>query len=192
MANPNVLNEDTILYCPAEPQGRKFPKGETWPGDAWSFKPGGETVGANTTTEALKDLIAAQEQIEALQGLLDNANFSLANAAKAKEDAEAKVAGLEQAVRDAEAAKGEAESVAAGLTAERDRARAELARINAALPAADAPADPPAPTEAGTPATDAMRAEYAELTGKTADGRWGADTLAEKLQEARATAAAAT
>jgi hypothetical protein len=124
MPKYNVLPDDMKLYSPAEPKGRLFLKGEAWPGDAWSDKPGGEVAGKDTAAQALKDLIKAQEQNEAIQAQLENAIHSAAQADQRAEAAEAALEAQAQALKDAEAAKQAAEAVATEVTADRDRLQA--------------------------------------------------------------------
>jgi uncharacterized phage infection (PIP) family protein YhgE len=124
MGRPHVFQTDTTLYHAVE-GSRVFPAGETDPGGAWSERIGGEAVGAATTTSALKDLIAAQDQIEALESRLANNAHDLAAGAKALEDARALFSGLEQRAISAEKALAESQAQAAKYMAERDQARAE-------------------------------------------------------------------
>ena len=137
MARSYVFPVATKLYHPSEGE-RLFPAGETDPGGMWTERPGGETVGAATTTQALKDLIAAQELNEQLEARLVAAARDMAEAAQAKSDALAKVAGLEQRAVAAEKAKADAEDLAVQYMRERDDARAELAKLKAKPAKADA------------------------------------------------------
>lgn len=126
MANPQSLTVATKLYSAAEPEGRVFQAGESWPGDAWSINPGGSVAGANTVGQAMKDLIEAQDQNEALGRQLANKDYSLAEANAAKEAALAKVNDLEQRAIAAEAARADAETAAKDYMIERDQARAQV------------------------------------------------------------------
>lgn len=120
MPRPAVFTTDTFLFHPVE--GKKlFPAGETDPGPAWHDKPGGPSVGQNATAEAMKDLIAAQDQIDGLGQQLASKDHDLAQMAKERDEANAKLADAEQRARDAESARAEAEKVAAEVTGERDR-----------------------------------------------------------------------
>lgn len=177
MANPNTLPDEMRLYSHAEPEGRVFLKGEPWPGDAWSIKPGGETVGSGTTTQALKDLIAAQEQIENLQRQLDTALHSSAQADQGASAVSNRVAELEQQVIAANAARETAEAEARAAVAERDQARAELAQ---------------APSVAAPPPVDERTAFRTQLDalGIDYDGRAGVETLRKLLADAVAAPAA--
>lgn len=137
MANPQNLTVATKLYSLAEPEGRIFPAGETWPGDAWSVNPGGTVAGANTTAQAMKDLIEAQDQNEALGRQLAAKDYSLAQAVALKEEALGKVDGLEQRVIAAEAKTEAAEKAAGDYMRERDVARAQAAKLTGDLAAAE-------------------------------------------------------
>lgn len=132
MARQHVFSVETRLWHPSD-GWKLFPVGETDPGSAWSEKEGGEPVGKASTEQALKDLIAAQDQIEAKDRLLVSKDHDLAQLAKAKAEAEAKVADLEQRAIAAEASGAEAQTVAAAVTKERDEARAESARLREKL-----------------------------------------------------------
>lgn len=136
MANPQTLAADTVLYCAAEPEGRMFPKGEQWPGDAWSANRGGKPVGEASVTQAMKDLIAAQDQIEALSAQLDRQTHSLAERTAERDGAASKVEALEQRAIAAETAQKTAEEAARGYMTERDVARADAKRFSDALEAA--------------------------------------------------------
>lgn len=130
MARSNVFTSDTYLFNTATGEKRLFPKGESDPGNAWSEKEGGEAPGSATTTQALKDLIAAQDQIERLQATLSTQDASMAVLAGERDAAAGKVEGLEQAAADAEKARAEAETAAHAYMTERDAARAEAARMS--------------------------------------------------------------
>jgi chromosome segregation ATPase len=137
MARPNVLSTDTKLYCPAEPEGRVFPAGSEWPGDVWSEKPGGEIAGAQTTAQAVKDLLAAQDQAEALQAQLESALHAAAQADARAGDAEKRMAEQAQQLRDAQQALATAEETAATVTAERDQAVANASGLQQRAEAAE-------------------------------------------------------
>lgn len=136
MPNPNVLTVDTVLYSSMEPDGRLFPAGEPWPGDAWSSRPGGDPVGKSSVTAILKDLIAAQDQIEALDARLASGAHDLALIGQQRDEANNRVADLEQRALAAETASADAEKATAGYMKERDAARAELAKAKGDLAAA--------------------------------------------------------
>lgn len=136
MARPNVFTTDTTLYHAIE-GSRVFPAGETDPGAAWTDRVGGEAIGAATTTQALKDLIAAQDQIEAMEARLHANGHDLAVAAKATADAKAKATEMEQRALAAEKALTDAHAQSQQYMRERDQARTQLA-----------PADPTAESEA--------------------------------------------
>jgi chromosome segregation ATPase len=141
MANPSVLNADTILFSPAEPEGRLFPAGEMWPGDAWSAKRGGEPVGANSTLGAMKDLIKAQDTIDNLSSQLASAAHDLAVIASERDEANGKVHDLEQRAIDAEGKSADAETAAKAYMIERDQARGEVQAQAAKLSEANATID---------------------------------------------------
>lgn len=124
MPRPFIFATDTTLYHPAE-GARVFPAGETDPGPMWTEKPGGEPAGSATVAQALKDLIKAQAQNEALQGNLATAQLALDESAKTREAALAKVADLEQQVVAAKGAQADAEALATQYMRERDEARQE-------------------------------------------------------------------
>lgn len=156
MARPHVFQVLTKLWHPAE-GWREFPAGETDPGASWHDKEGGLAPGSATTTQALKDLIAAQDQIESLQHRLDSNANDLAESAKVRDIALAKVDGLEQRAIAAEKAQADAEEAARGYMAERDTARSEATAANAK--AADLMAQVEAltapPAKAGKPMAEA-------------------------------------
>lgn len=142
MANPSILPADTILYSPMEPQGRQFYAGEPWPGDIWSDRPGGSSkLGSETNVQALKDLIAAQEQIEARDQTIAAHAHDLAVMAKQRDTAVEKVESMKQALRDAEAAQKGAEDVAAEKTAEANRLTQAVAEAQARIAAFDGDGD---------------------------------------------------
>lgn len=113
MARQSVFSVDTVLFHPSEPQGRTFPAGETDPGPAWSERPGGKAPGEKTVGEAAKDLLAAHEQIEALQSQLETQAASMATLAGERDKAAGKLEAAEsaraEAERDRDTAKAEAE-----------------------------------------------------------------------------------
>lgn len=155
MARPNVFPADTILYSASEPNGRLFPAGETDPGAAWTDKPGGAPVNSASTTAALQDLIAAQDRIETMGETIARNAADLDVAAKAREEAEAKVAGLEQDVIAAKQAQADAEATAQQLTAERDAANIALAAAQARIAALETPAEAQPNEPAPEPAPEA-------------------------------------
>jgi predicted nucleic acid-binding Zn-ribbon protein len=138
MTNPTVLQAPTRLYSAAEPEGRVFQAGEPWPGDVWSMKPGGPPVGAATNLQALKDLEAAQTQIEHLSATIERNANDLAVMAGEREAANDSVAGLEQRAIAAEKGQTDAEQAAKTYMEERDTARASLSKVGADLTAAKA------------------------------------------------------
>lgn len=126
MAKFTILPADMKLYSPAEPKGRVFLAGESWPGDAWSDKPGGDEVGRGTVTQSLKDLEAAQKQADDLRSIVEGITHDLAQVSKERDDAMAQVAGLQAEVEAAKTSGGQDAAVLKGLTEERDHARAQV------------------------------------------------------------------
>jgi predicted nucleic acid-binding Zn-ribbon protein len=137
MANPQNLTVETRLYSAAEPEGRIFPAGEPWPGDAWSQNPGGAVAGANTTAQAMKDLIAAQDQNEALARQLATKDYSLAEVSAQRDAAQLLVKGLEERALEAESKVAAAEQAARDYMIERDQAREQVRKLTADLSAAE-------------------------------------------------------
>lgn len=130
MSRPFVLTRDTKLWHP-QVGWQLFPQGSTDPGDAWSDREGGQMPGSETSLQAMRDLIAAQEQIEALQKLLDQQAAGAAAVAKERDEAVAVRLTLEQRAIVAETAQKVAEDAARQYMAERDQARAEVATLKA-------------------------------------------------------------
>lgn len=146
MANPATLQVDTKLYCAAEPDGRVFPAGSPWPGDAWSDKVGGAPIGGDTVAQAAKDLLKAQEAIDSLSTQLQSKDHDLAVMAADRDAANGRVADLEQRALAAEKGQADADDAARGYMTERDAARADVqrltdenAKLTADLEAATAP-----------------------------------------------------
>lgn len=137
MAKYGILPADMTLYSPAEPRGRVFLKGEPWPGDAWSERPGGDDVGKATVAEALKDLAAAQKQADDLRMLIKSAEHDRAQLAKELDEIKASVADREQAASDAvaraEAAIAEAREAVGARDDALKSASGHAARAEAAL-----------------------------------------------------------
>lgn len=138
MLHPTVLSTPTRLFHPAEPEGRVFQTGEPWPGDAWSAKPGGEPAGVNANAGLLKDLIEANDRLDAQGQALARNAFDLGVMATERDAANDRVAGLEQRAIAAEAAQTTAEDAAKGYMGERDQARADAADKSAKLDEATA------------------------------------------------------
>lgn len=130
MANPSVLLQDSILYCPAEPEGRTFYAGETWPGDAWSLNRGGEPVGKGATKKAMEDLIKAQDTIDALSGQLASKDHDLAKTAAERDAMALQVEGLTQRALQAEQGQEAADRRVHDMMVERDQARADFQRVS--------------------------------------------------------------
>lgn len=133
MARSNIFTADTTLFNTATGEKRMFPKGESDPGNAWSEREGGEAPGSATTTQALRDLIAAQDQIERLQATLSTQDASMAVLAGERDAAAGKVAGLEQAAVEAGVARDQALDDAKTYMTERDQAREAEASLRAAI-----------------------------------------------------------
>lgn len=129
MGRPFVFPVDTTLYHPSE-GARVFPAGETDPGSAWTETRGGEPVDKGTIKQATKDLIAAQDQIDALGEQLNRKDHDLAVIGKERDEANGKVADLEQRAIAAEAGQVEADERAAEYMRERDAARADFQRVS--------------------------------------------------------------
>lgn len=180
MANPSVLAADAILYSPAEPEGRLFPAGESWPGDAWSLNRGGEPVGKGATKQAMKDLIDAQDTIDSLSGQLASKDHDLAVMAADRDDATGKLSDAEQRAIEAEKAQTAAEDAARAYMTERDNARSEIQGLTDKLTAAgetiarlvgDLAAAEQLTADANA-ALEAARAEIAKVDGD-GDGKVG-------------------
>lgn len=133
MAKFGVLPHDMKLYSPSEPDGRVFPAGEQWPGDAWSDRPGGDDVGKGTAKAALKDLEEAQKQAEALRALIASGEHDRAQLAGELASAKTEIADLKQTAADAEAARAAAAQEAAEAVATRDQGTALEAQLRARI-----------------------------------------------------------
>lgn len=129
MARPHVFTSDTTLYHPSE-GARIFPAGETDPGDAWHDSPGGAPADKGTTKQAMKDLIAAQDQMDALGAQLVAKDHDLAVIGAQRDEAAGKVADLEQRAIAAEKAAADAIEGATELRRERDQARGDFQRVS--------------------------------------------------------------
>lgn len=148
MPKYNVLPQDMTLYSPAEPEGRMFPKGSMWPGDAWSDKPGGEVAGAGTTKQAIADLQAAQDQIVKLQDMLQRHEHDRAQLARERDEAVSALKDAQARAQEAEKAQKAAEETAKEVTGERDRAvalegslRAKISELEAEIAKVDGDGD---------------------------------------------------
>jgi colicin import membrane protein len=192
MSRPNVFSVPTRLWNAAEPGGwRTFQQGETDPGEAWSDKEGGETPGAVSSVALAGDLAKCHIQIADLQERLAANGSDMAESAKAREDALAKVAGLEQEVISANTARDEAEKVAASLTAERDAANATAARQKEAADAAEALlAEAAAAKDAAQAAgdqslkdCDTLRAEIAALKAQLTEDEADVDAKGPLIEQ---------
>lgn len=123
MAREAIFSRDTRLWHPDEPGGwRVFPAGEQDPGPAWSEVEGGggrpEDRDA-ATREALKAALARAEKAE---HALAQRQADIDRLAQQRDDANAKVAGLERRAGEAEKALSEAKADKARYAEERDRA----------------------------------------------------------------------
>lgn len=137
MARPYVFQTETTLYHPSE-GARVFPAGETDPGPAWTDSRGGEPADKGTTKQAMRDLIAAQDQIDGLGAQLVSRDHDLAVMASTRDEASLKVAGLEQRAIDAEKGQETEAQRAAEYMRERDAARADHQRVGDQVTAANA------------------------------------------------------
>lgn len=162
MARQSVLLVETKLYSPSEPEGRVFQAGEPWPGDMWSDKPGGEPAGAQGAAGLVKDLIEVNAQKEALGRQLASKDHDLAVISSQRDEANGKLADLEQRALAAEQAKATAEAAATSYMRERDQARSDL-KINqdklaealAQIETLTAPAETPKKAKAADASPDA-------------------------------------
>lgn len=182
MARPYVFTTDTHLFNIATGERRLFPAGETDPGDAWSEKEGGEAPGANTVASSLKDLIAAQDQIEALQAAaaasaaaLDHIGKERDDAVKANDDllqaklaAEGERDAAMQAAREANEARDEAIRAQDGLKARVTELETDVANANQRATDAQALAE--------SYAKDAQDAKDALGAASTPKAKKGADS----------------
>lgn len=184
MARPASFSSPTILYHPTEGP-RLFGVGEQDPGNAWSEMPGGDGVGSATTAQALKDLIAAQEQNEAMGRQLASAQHDAAQAGRRADEATEALSAAKQEAIDAIKARDDAEKVAADLTVERDAARAEAEGLRAKLAAFDGDGDGEPGGAASSPEKDELIAQLTELKADF-DGRWGVSKLRKALDAATA------
>lgn len=137
MARPNVFSTETKLWHAAE-GWRKFPAGETDPGGAWSEQEGGNPVGNNATAGALKDLIEANDRLDAAAEREAKKDHDLATMAAERDAANGKVADLNQRAIAAEKSQAEAEANAASYAQERSRAVEDLAVANRRIAALEA------------------------------------------------------
>jgi len=188
MANPAVLSVDTKLYCPAEPQGRVFPAGSEWPGDAWTSNRGGKPVGKDATAQAMKDLIAAQDRIDSMANQLDTMTHSLAQRSAERDEAVNKVQGLEQRAIAAEAAQEAAEQAARSYMQERDAARSDAKRFSDLVDALRPEADK---IPGLMQQLDAAAQANADLTGKLAEREAEIERMKTQVANAAASDAVA-
>lgn len=130
MANPSVLLQDTILYCLAEPEGRTFCAGEQWPGDAWSSNRGGEPVGKGATKQALEDLVAAQDRLDAMAAQLSAVEADKARLSGERDAMALQVDGLTQRALEAEKGQELADARVHDMMVERDQARSDFQRVS--------------------------------------------------------------
>lgn len=138
MAKPTIVSATMKLYSPFAPEGRTFQRGEEWPGDAWTTKPGGESDDADALLQSQKDLIEAHDEIARLEKVLASKDHDLSVMAKQRDEATAALNAQKQALLDAQQALAEMEKVAVGLTKERDQARGHAEALNRRLAKADA------------------------------------------------------
>lgn len=164
MTRAHVFAADTTLYHPGE-GARVFPAGETDPGDAWSESPGGKPADKSTTRQAMLDLIAAQDQIDALGKQMVAKDHDLAVMASERDAANGKLGALEQRAIAAEAAAADAEARTADYMRERDAARQEAAALRGQLAKLDGDGDgkPGGTKPAPAPADGEIPANWREL-----------------------------
>jgi len=122
MAKYSVLPADMVLYSPQEPKGRRFLAGETWPGDAWSDRPQGDAVGAETAAQLAKDLEEANSRLDRLGQTIESAVAESGRLGRELNEARGEIARLTQVAADAEAAKAAAEQQAREAVARKDQA----------------------------------------------------------------------
>lgn len=126
MARANAFIVPTKLWHAAE-GWREFPAGETDPGGSWSEQEGGNPVGNNATTGALKDLIEANDRLDAAAAREAKKDHDLGVMAAERDAAKGQVSDLEQRAIAAEQTREAAETAARGYMVERDQARRDLA-----------------------------------------------------------------
>jgi chromosome segregation ATPase len=125
MAREMILSADRVLYSPAEPEGRLFRAGEQWPGDAWSDQKDAEPEDKAAKANAVKELLAAHQEIERLGAVITAGDHDRGKIADERDAALAQVKGLNQRALDAEKAQAEAEARHLETAAQRDQARIE-------------------------------------------------------------------
>lgn len=204
---PAVFSKPTTLYHPVE-GSRVFPAGEQDPGPSWYDRPGGEPIGESTLAQAMKDLTAAHDRMEALEGQLTRNAHDVAVMQKERDEALAKVHGLEQALLETRKELAELAQIGMELTKERDEARAAAAKaasFNGAPPAAfdhdgDGAPGGSAPSEPMT--ADAIPADWrsrhwkqkvklaGEIAGRDIDGTEDAEAVIAEAFEAQEAAKA--
>ena len=192
MTRPNIFTVDTILYNAAEPKGRVFPVGEQDPGPAWWDRPEGPPTAEEGASEAAASLLKAYERIATLEAADERRVYDLAQMAKERDEANAKVAGLEAAKADAEADRKVAEDRAIELTKDRDRLSGFVTELQAKIAKMDpdgdgspggsvkASDDPDAEEKA------ALRAELEALDQPAPHHKTGLAKLRELVAEAKA------
>lgn len=140
MARPFTFSVETRLWHPSE-GWKTFPAGETDPGAMWSEKEGGNPVGSQATAGALRDLIEANDRLDAAAQREARKDHDLAALAAERDEARGKLADLEQRTIAAGKAQVQAEDAARGYMLERDAARSEVQTLRDSLArAAKAPA----------------------------------------------------
>lgn len=125
MARPSILQRDTKLYSPAEPDGRVFLAGESWPGDAWSDDPDPQAATKAADAEGATLLAATLKEVGELRHNIEGMKHSLAQQAAELSKAKEEVGLITQAAADAETAKSAAMQEAQEAVRARDQAIAD-------------------------------------------------------------------
>lgn len=158
MKRPFIFAAPTTLYHPIEGE-RVFTTGEQDPGAAWFDNADCKTPEAPGQADAAKQLAVVLQDMERLERATEHRTHDLAAATQAREAAEAKVAGLEQAIVAAERERDEAMEGWRGAIKAQEQA-AEYARtLEGRIAKFDADGD-------GAPGGSASSAEKDELIGQ--------------------------
>jgi len=184
MARQLIFSTDTTLYHATE-GARTFPAGEQDPGGAWMDRPGGEQIGKASVAQAAKDLIEAENRVDALSTQLERNAHDIATLSAERDEAVAKVEGLEQDVLNARKDADEAATLAETLSAERDHAVTEATNLRAKLADFDPDGDESPGGSTASPEKDELIAQLTELKA-TFDKRWGVAKLRAALDAATA------
>jgi hypothetical protein len=138
MARETILSKDTILYSTSEPEGRTFPAGEQWPGDAWIYTKGGPAPASKPDVAAMKALVAASDENERLMAVIASAEHDRGKLSDELAAERAKASGLTQRATEAEAASAQAKALHLATAAERDQAQQAASTLRGALETANA------------------------------------------------------